>query len=172
MNRYKFLLSTPVSNSKTIGLFPWGTIIDSKQSDISKNLLVFSDEGLQFLRNIAHSTNVVLFINQFKMHPLSMEDFQELVNSIDRVVKEQGVTVLGPYWAPGTQKNDPFVVPNPGMFYRATETANINWENIEVLSASDDDLSAAKKVKATPIKIGSSHKTYTSFNSVSEWLNS
>ena len=170
MNRYAFLLNKENIKSKTIGLFPWGTIIDNSNSDINKNLLIFTESGIEFLKSIASTTSVVLFVNQFKTRPLSMEDFQDLINTIENFVKEQGVNVIGTYWAPGTQKNDPFVVPNPGMFYRVSENTSLNWEGVEVLSSSDDDLSAAKKVKATPIKIGSSHKIYQSFKTVNDWL--
>jgi hypothetical protein len=39
-----------------------------------------------------------------------------------------------------------------------------------VLSASDNDLSAAKKVNAIPIKIGDKHQKFDSFNSLIEWI--
>jgi len=173
MNRYKFLLNQPVVPSDTIGLFPWGTIIDSAASNITDQYFVCSDEGSHFLNKIASTTSVVLFINQFKLTPLSMADFQELANSIEGLVKQHGVTVKGTYWAPGFDQHDPYVVPNPGMFRRATENIGINWSNIKVLSAFDDDLVAAKKVKAIPIKIGSNkNKSFTSFKSILEWADS
>lgn len=170
MNRYKFLLNQPVTESKVIGIFPWGTIIDSTASNVSNHYFVCSDEGSQFLNKIASTTSVVLFINQFKSNPLSMSDFQELVNAIENLVKQHGVTVKGTFWAPGLNRNDPYVVPNPGMFHRATENIGINWSNIEVLSAFDDDLIAAKKVKAIPVKIGNKHKVFASFKSILDWL--
>lgn len=171
MNRYKFLLSSPQLSNKVIGLFPWGTVIDPVNSDLKKDQINFFDNGVEFLKELPKKgISVVLFINQFKPHPLTMEKLQTFVNAIEGFVKDQGVTVLGAYWCPGVDRNDPFVVPNPGMFVRVTENTGIAWDNIPVLSASDIDLSAASKVKATPILIGKEHKKYTSFNSLSEWI--
>lgn len=171
MNRYKFLLNTTLNNNQIIGLFPWGTIIDTTTTDLKKDQITFFDSGMDFLRNLASkNVSVVLFINQFKPHPLVMDKLQSVVTAIENVVKEQGVTVIGTYWCPGVDRNDPFVVPNPGMFVRVTENTGIAWDNIPVLSASDVDLSAASKVKAAPILIGKEHKKYTSYNSLSEWI--
>jgi len=76
------------------------------------------------------------------------------------------------YWCPGVDKKDPFVVPNPGMFVRVTENLNINWVDVPVLSAAENDLSAANKVKATPIMIGTKHNKYISYPDLANWLQS
>ena len=89
---------------------------------------------------------------------------------MEQFVRDQGVAVMGTYWCPSVDKKDPFVVPNPGMFVRVTENLAVDWNKIPVLSVSEIDLSAANKVKAEPIMIGSKHNKYASYDSLSNWL--
>ena len=171
MNRYKFLLKNTQKSDNFIGLFPWGTIIDPVNTDLKKDQINFFDEGIDFLKKLSSKNiPVVLFINQFKPHPVAMDKLQGFTEAIEKFVREQGVDVMGMYWCPGVDLKDPYVVPNPGMFVRVTENIGVNWKDVPVLSIHDNDLSAANKVKATPIKIGGSHKKYTSFSSLNNWI--
>jgi histidinol phosphatase-like enzyme len=171
MNRYRYLIADTQNSNKFIGLFPWGILIDSALTDHKKNEIHFTDAGVDFLKALAaKNISVVLFMNQFKPHVLSYEKLGEFVSSVEGFVKSQGVNSIGMYWCPGIDQKDPFVVPNPGMFVRVTENIGVDWKDIPVLSAGDADLSAASKVKATPIKIGSVHKKYQSFDSLANWL--
>ena len=173
MNRYKSLLKNTQKSDKFIGLFPWGTIIDSEKTDHKKDEIHFTDQGIEFLQSLARkNVSVVMFINQFKPYPIPMDKLKSFADAVEGYVRSQNVSVHGVYWAPGYDKKDPFVVPNPGMFLRVTENLGTNWENIEVLSASEVDLSAAVKVKATPVLIGSEHKKYKSFTDLTSWVNS
>jgi histidinol phosphatase-like enzyme len=174
MNRYTYILDKISSeqSERFIGIFPWELIID-KTTDVRGDQINFLDEGMDFLHKLsAKKIAVVMFINQFKTYPLSMEKFGNFVSAIENFVKGQGVDLKGVYWCPGTDKRDPFVVPNPGMFLRVTENLGTDWTNIPVLSVSEIDLSAAVKVKATPIKIGSKHNKHQSFESLAAWLDS
>lgn len=171
MNRYKYILKTIVGSttSKTIGLFPWGTIIDTKDTSIKNHQLTFLEEGVEFLNQLsANNVSVVLFINQFKP-AVPMKDLQDFSEAVEDFVKKQNVNVIGMYWAPGTEKQDPYVVPNPGMFNRVTENTGMQWDNIPVLSISELDLSAASKAKAAPIKIGSASTKWKTYSTLKEW---
>jgi histidinol phosphatase-like enzyme len=172
MNRYAYILqSVTETNSTTIGLFPWGTIVDPVTTDHKKSQISFYEHGVDFLRQLAgKNISVVLFLNQFKPHVLPMEDLKNFADSVEQFVRDQGVAVLGMYWCPGIEKKDPFVVPNPGMFVRVTENLGINWDKIPVLSASEVDLSAAAKVKAEPIMIGAKHNKYASYADLADWV--
>lgn len=174
MNRYSYILDNNTVNKsdRFIGIFPWELIID-KSTDVRKDQIDFLDTGVEFLHKLAmKNIGLIMFINQFKTYPLPMDKFGGFVNAIENFVKEQGVNLIGAYWCPGTDKRDPFVVPNPGMFLRVTENLGTDWTNIPVLSVSEIDLSAAVKVKAMPIKIGSKHNKHQSFDSLSAWLDS
>jgi len=174
MNRYAYILqSTTQNNGTIIGLFPWGTIVDPSTTDHKKSQISFYEHGVDFLKQLSgKNISVVLFLNQFKPYPLSMEDLKNFADSVEQFVRDQGVAVLGMYWCPGIEKKDPFVVPNPGMFVRVTENLGIDWNKLQVLSASDVDLSAAAKVKANPVMIGAKHNKYTSYASLYDWVSS
>lgn len=175
MNRYKFLLDNLPSGSKEIiGLFPFGTLIDTKNTSIKNQQLHFLEEGVHFLEKLAtKNVSIVLFFNQFKP-PVPANELEAFTNAVADFVMKQGITVIGPYWCPGIDKRDPFVVPNPGMFHRVTENTGMSWDGIPVISANELDLTAAVKVKATAIKIGgnSNNSKWTTYESLDNWLNS
>jgi histidinol phosphatase-like enzyme len=174
MNRYTYALkSTTQNNGTIIGLFPWGTIVDPTTTDHKKSQIGFYEYSIDFLKQLAvKNTSVVLFLNQFKPHVLPMDDLKNFADSVEQFVRDQGVAVLGMYWCPGIDKKDPFVVPNPGMFLRVTENLGIDWNKIPVLSSNEANLSAAVKVKATPIMIGAKHNKYTSYSNLADWVSS
>ena len=175
MNRYTYILESinSATSTKFIGLFPWGTVIDPVNTIHKNSQIAFLEQGVEFLKDLrSRNISVILFINQFKPHPLTYDDLKNFIESVEQFVREQGVSVMGTYWCPGFDKKDPFVVPNPGMFLRVTENLGIDWAKIPVLSAHDVDLSAASKVKATPIKIGNTHDKYQSYTTLSDWVSS
>lgn len=179
MSRFKHLVIQETTTTETsdtpklVGLFPFNTLVDPKTSDIHAGKIDFLVSGGEALRELARKNySVVLFINQFKQRPLPMEHFQGLNQAIDNFVKQSGTTIAGLYWTPGSAKADPFVVPNAGMFNRATENQGINWTDIPVLSTYDADLLAATKVGALPIKIGNGSEKWTHFDSLFEWTKS
>lgn len=172
MNRFKHLLDNiPARSSNTVlGIFPWGLIIDDKATNIKNQQLYFVDQGIEFLQQIAkRQIPVVMFLNQFKP-PVPMNNLKELAEAVENYVKQHGVNLIGVYWCPGIDKKDPFVVPNAGMFHRVTENTGIAWDNMPVISSSDVDLSAAVKVKASPIKIGGNSTKWATYTSLNDWL--
>jgi histidinol phosphatase-like enzyme len=174
MNRFKHLLDnvSTSTNNRIIGLFPFGTVIDTKNTSIKNQQLHFLEEGVEFLQQLStKSVSVVLFFNQFKP-PVPMNDLEQFAAAVADFVTKQGVAVIGPYWCPGSDKKDPFVVPNPGMFTRVTENTGIKWDNLTVISANELDLMAASKVKALPVKIGGVSTKWTTFASLLDWNNS
>jgi histidinol phosphatase-like enzyme len=171
MNRFKYLLDNiPTrSSSGVLGIFPWGLIIDDKETSIKNQRLTFTDEGVEFLQIIASKqTPMVLFLNQFKP-PVPMNTLKEFAEAVEDFVKKQGVNLVGMYWCPGSDKKDPFVVPNAGMFHRVTENTGISWDGMPVISNNELDLTAALKVKALPIKIGGNSTKWTTFASLGDW---
>lgn len=174
MNRFKYLLDNiPTrSNNEVLGIFPWGLIIDDKETSIKNQRLTFIDEGVEFLQTVAvKQTPVVLFLNQFKP-PVPMNTLKDFVGAVEDFVKKQGVNLVGMYWCPGNDKKDPFVVPNAGMFHRVTENTGIAWDAMPVISNNELDLIAASKVNAVPIKIGGNSTKWTTFASLADWNNS
>jgi histidinol phosphatase-like enzyme len=176
MSRFKYILEQPVtpkSERKLVGLFPFNTVVD-QSSDVSGGKLHFIDSALEGL-NILASKNydVILFINQFKTRPLSHQAFESMNKAIENTFRSKGVNVAGVYWCPVIDKNDPFVTPNAGMFSRVTENQGIKWTDIQVLSTSENDLKAAERAGAVPVKIGSkSGKWNQSFDSTLDWVKS
>lgn len=179
MSRYSYVLdnSAPskeeIPASKIFGLFPFNSLIQTSTTDIKNGKIDFLHSGLEGLQHLAEKNySVVLFVNQFKSTPLTYEAFNNLNKVLENVVLSTGVKVLGIYWCPNTNKTDPFVTPNAGMFNKATENQNIAWNGVNVVSSSDADLNAASKVGATPIKIGNGSKQWTHFSTFFEWARS
>lgn len=161
MSRFNHILTnTPTAStftpqSKIIGLFPFNALVDPNTTDVHSGKIDFLESAIAGLRILAeHNYSVVVFINQFKSRQMSHENFNSLNAAVERFINAQGVKVVGIYWCPSIAKNDPYVVPNPGMFHRASENQSIDWSNIPVISSFDKDLLAASSAKATPVKIG------------------
>ena len=175
MSRFKHLLTTPAefsnTESKIIGVFPFNALIDPAKTDVHSGRIEFLESGIEGLKLLGKKNiSVVLMINQFKQRQVSMDNFQMLNQTVERFITSKGVSVAGLYWCPSIVKFDPYVVPNAGMFNRATENQQINWDNIPVVSTSDDDLIAASKVNAQAIKIGSGSNKWTHFNTFYDWV--
>lgn len=174
MSRFSYLLEKKfeLTESKIIGVFPFNALIDPRVTDVHNGRIEFLDSAMQGLKFLSEKKySIVLFINQFKRQ-LPMEHFQSLNGAVDKFIKGTGVNILNIYWCPSIDKNDPFVVPNSGMFNRATENQGIQWEGIPVISSFDNDLMAASKVKAIPVKIGNGSDKWTHFNSFLDWTSS
>lgn len=176
MSRFKHLLTTPavssITGSKIIGVFPFNALIDPTNTDVHAGRIDFLESSIEGLKLIGKKNiSVILMINQFRQRQVSMDNFQMLNQTVERFISSQGVTVAGLYWCPSIVKFDPYVVPNAGMFNRATENQQIKWDNIPVVSTSDNDLIAASKVNAQAIKIGSGSNKWTHFNTFYEWVN-
>lgn len=172
MNRFEYLLAGLTNNTKQqiIGLFPFGTVIDAKNTSIKNQQLHFLEEGVEFLQQIStKNISVVLFFNQFRP-PIPMNELEQFTAAVADFVTKQGVNVIGPYWCPGVDKKDPFVVPNPGMFTRVTENTGMKWDNIPVISTNELDLMAATKVKALPVKIGDASTKFKVYTNLNSWL--
>ena len=174
MSRYSFVLNNTGSpkTKKIIGLFPFNAIVDPNTTNVHLGKLDFLTSAVDGLEKLAKKNySVVLFINQFKTRQLSHEQFQPLNQAVEKFVKERGVEVVGVYWCPMIDKKDPYVVPNPGMFNRVTENTGIAFEGLHVISSSDNDLAAAAKVKAVPIKIGNGPGKWAHHSSLLEFVN-
>jgi len=175
MSRFKYLLdkneNTNLDEVKLVGLFPFNTLVDVNSTDPSIGKLGFLDTALASLEVLARKNySVILFINQFKNKQLHNESFQSMNRTIEGIVSKHGLKVAGLYWCPGVDKNDPFVVPNAGMFSKVTENQGVAWKDIPVLSTFDADLKAAEKAGATSIKIGKGAGKWPQFNTIAEWV--
>lgn len=171
MSRFRYVLEKPIEDRlpTVFGLFPFSTVVDSNTFDFKSGKLDFHNSAVDALKLLGgKNCSVILFVNQFK-NKLSFDQFQQLNKVLENFISSHGIKVAGLYWCPSTDKNDPFVVPNPGMFNRVTENQGIDWDNIPVIATSDSDLLAAERAKATPIKIGKGSSKWTQFDSFLDW---
>ena len=174
MSRFRYVLEQPIVDKlpTVFGLFPFGSIIDSSKFDFKSGKMDFHNSAIEALKILgSKNSSVILFVNQFKNNKLTFDQFQQLNKVIENFVASHGVKVAGLYWCPATDRNDLFVVPNPGMFGRVTENQGIDWDGVPVISTSDNDLLAAERAKAVPIKIGKGSNKWTQFDSFLEWAN-
>ena len=173
MSRFKYILdkneNTDTGEKKLVGIFPFNTMIDIDSTDVSKGQLGFLDVALDGLKLLAEKNYaVILFINQFKTKPLAYESFQSMNATIENTIRNQKITLAGLYWCPTSDKNDPYVTPNAGMFMKATENQGIVWANTPVLATADADLKAANKIGANGVKIG----RHSEYKTVLDWAKS
>jgi histidinol phosphatase-like enzyme len=87
-----------------------------------------------------------------------MQDFENILGSFKEFVGSVGGRVVNNYYAPGTDKSDPYVKPNPGMFERAAGENNVKWDEAVYIGSDINDVKAANKIKAQPILITSLSK--------------
>jgi histidinol phosphatase-like enzyme len=170
MSRYKTLLNSNDNGStpkKIVGIFPFNCLVNADSTDVTNGRLDFLESALKALQDLGKKKySVVLFINQFKNTPLSYEHFSALNQAMENFVRSQGVEVAGLYWCPSLDPTDIYVTPNPGMFQRVTENQSITWKDVPVISSNSNDLKAAEKVKAIPIRIGNGPNKWTRFDSL------
>ena len=88
---------------------------------------------------------------------LEMYDFENIIAGARQFIEQLGGRVRNVYYAPGTDKNDPYVKPNAGMWERAAAENNFKWEGCYFVGSETNDVKASTKVKATPILIKSAN---------------
>lgn len=160
-------IQSQTTTSRIVGLFPFMATVNPTTTKPNIGHIDFIPSAIEAFSKLASKNiSVILFINQFKNHPLNYESFMSMNQAVEKFLTSTGIKVSGLYWCPSTDKNDPYVVPNSGMFVKAKENQKITWSGIPIVSSSENDLIAAEKAGAMPIKIGKAHakwKTYPTF---------
>ena len=146
------------NNRKVIGLTLFGVILDNKNAFSPGQQLTVSNETIEAIKILITKGYDFLFIagqppNRTKN--LEIQDFENIFQSIKEIITQVGGRIKNVYYAPSTDKNDPYVKPNIGMFERAQNEGMIKWEGSYFIGVEPNDVKAAVKSKAIPVLITS-----------------
>lgn len=144
------------ANRKVIGLSIFGAVLDNTTPFTPGNQLKLIDGADLALQMLIQKGYDFLFITGQPPHRtknLENHDFENILEAIREIVGSMGGSVKYAYYAPGTDKNDPYVKPNPGMFERAQNENMVTWSDSIFVGVEPNDVKAALKVKATPVII-------------------
>jgi histidinol phosphatase-like enzyme len=94
---------------------------------------------------------------QNRTQALSIQDFENILASAREMIVQHGGNVKNAYYAPGVDKNDPYVKPNTGMFDRAQNEGMIKWSESYFIGSEASDVKAAIKVRSVPVLIKSAN---------------
>lgn len=89
---------------------------------------------------------------------LENHDFENIISGAGEFISQLGGRVRNVYYAPGIDKNDPYVKPNPGMLERAQNENNFKWSDTLFVGSELNDIKMSVKVGADPVLIGNTEK--------------
>jgi HAD superfamily hydrolase (TIGR01662 family) len=146
---------------KIIGLTLFGVIFDNSIPFTPGNQLNVADgvpDAIGMLTQKGYDFLVIQGQPSSRTRNLDMQDFENILGSFREFVGSVGGRVVNNYYAPGIDKSDPYVKPNPGMFERAAAENNVKWDESIYIGSDINDVKAANKIKAQPILITSLSK--------------
>ena len=149
------------ANRKVIGMTLFGVLLDNTTPFTPGQQLVISDGVIDAVKILISKGYDFLFITgqpQNRTQALSMQDFENILASAREIIEQHGGRVKNAYYAPGIDKNDPYVKPNTGMFDRAQNEGMVKWAESYFIGSEVNDVKAAIKVKSVPVLIKSAGK--------------
>ena len=149
------------ANRKVIGMTLFGVLLDNTTPFTPGQQLVISDGVIDAVKILISKGYDFLFITgqpQNRTQALSMQDFENILASAREIIEQHGGRVKNAYYAPGVDKNDPYVKPNTGMFDRAQNEGMVKWAESYFIGSEANDVKAAIKVKSVPVLIKSAGK--------------
>jgi histidinol phosphatase-like enzyme len=149
------------ANRKDIGMTLFGVLLDNTTPFTPGQQLVISDGVIDAVKLLISKGYDFLFITgqpQNRTQALSIQDFENILASAREIIEQHGGRVKNAYYAPGVDKNDPYVKPNTGMFDRAQNEGMIKWAESYFIGSEANDVKAAMKVKSVPVLIKSAGK--------------
>ena len=149
------------ANRKVIGMTLFGVLLDNTTPFTPGQQLVISDGVIDAVKLLISKGYDFLFITgqpQNRTQALSIQDFENILASAREIIEQHGGRVKNAYYAPGLDKNDPYVKPNTGMFDRAQNEGMLKWAESYFIGSEANDVKAAMKVKSVPVLIKSAGK--------------
>jgi HAD superfamily hydrolase (TIGR01662 family) len=146
------------ANRKVVGVSLFGVIFDNSIPFTPGDQLQIADGAEAAIKLLAQKGYDLLVISGQPAHRtrnLEVQDFENILAATRDGVERLGGRIKNAYYAPGVDKNDPYVKPNAGMFERAQNEKMVKWSETVFVGADVTDVKAATKVKATPVLIKS-----------------
>ena len=149
------------ANRKVLGLTLFGVLFDNSKPFTPGNQLEIAegaDKAIQLLTQKGYDFVIVAGQAPVRTKNLEQQDFENILTGTKDIFEKLGARVKSSYYAPGVDKNDPYVKPNTGMFERAQNEGFIKWDGTYYIGAEANDAKVAAKVKAIPVLIKSPGK--------------
>lgn len=149
------------ANRKVIGITLFGVLFDNSTPFTPGNQLSIAEgaeKAIQMLTQKGYDFVVIAGQAPKRTKNLEQYDFENILTSTREIFEALGGRIKTAYYAPGIDKNDPYVKPNIGMFERAQNEGFVKWEGTHYIGAEPNDIKAAAKVKAIPVVIKSAGK--------------
>jgi HAD superfamily hydrolase (TIGR01662 family) len=143
---------------KTIAVSLFGVLFDNSKPFTPGNQLAIAEGaelGLQMMAQKGYDLLIITGQPPSRTKSLEIEDFENILGAVAEICQKLGCNIKNAYYAPSTDKNDPFVKPNIGMFERAEKENNLNWSDMYYVGVESSDVKAASKVSAKPVIIKS-----------------
>jgi D-glycero-D-manno-heptose 1,7-bisphosphate phosphatase len=152
------------ANRKVIGITLFGVLFDNSVPFTPGNQLTVADgadKAIQILTQKGYDFVIIAGQAPSRTKNLDQQDFENILNGTREIFESMGARIKSAYYSPGTDKSDPYVKPNIGMFERAQSEGFIKWDGTYYVGAESNDVKAAAKVKSIPvlIKSGKGSKT-------------
>jgi HAD superfamily hydrolase (TIGR01662 family) len=149
------------ANRKVIGVTLFGVLFDNSRPFTPGNQLEIAegaDKAIQLLTQKGYDFVIVAGQAPARTKNLDQQDFENILDGTKDIFEKLGARVKSAYYAPGVDKNDPYVKPNTGMFDRAQNEGFVKWEGTYYIGAEANDAKVSAKVKAIPVLIKSPGK--------------
>jgi len=149
------------ANRKVIGITLFGVLFDNSKPFTPGNQLEIAegaDKAIQLLTQKGYDFVIVAGQAPARTKNLDQQDFENILTGTKDIFEQLGARVKSAYYAPGVDKNDPYVKPNTGMFERAQNEGFVKWEGTYYIGAEANDAKVSAKVKAIPVLIKSPGK--------------
>jgi len=144
------------ANRKVIGFTLFGVLFDNSKPFTPGNQLELAegaDRAIQLITQKGYDFVIVSGQAPARTKNLDQQDFENILAGTRDIFENLGARIKSVYYAPGVDKNDPYVKPNTGMFERAQAEGFVTWNGSYYIGAEVNDVKAAAKVKAIPVLI-------------------
>ena len=176
------------ANRKVVGVSLFGVILENKNPFTPGDQLAIAGDvetAIQLLAKKGYDLLIISGQPALRTRNLEIQDFENIITAVRDIAQQMGNRVKNAYYAPGTDKNDPYVRPNAGMWERAQNEKMVTWADTYFVGSDANDVKAATKVRAMPVLIKSANKEIKTkafelmhqvkvqeFNSLLEFVNS
>ena len=176
MGRYSAyidIISQIKQNKKSIGMSVFNVLIDNSKPFTPGDQLEiypFVQEAIQILTQKGYDLLLITGQPPRRTKDISIEDFDNILDSLKTMTAEFGGQVKSSYYTPATDKTNPYVKPNTGMFKRAENENNVIWKDTFFIGCDKNDIKAALSLPTTAILVGNT-KDNTDNGSVQKFEN-
>jgi HAD superfamily hydrolase (TIGR01662 family) len=143
-------------NRKVIGIGLFNVIVDNSKVFTPGDTLVplaGADQAIQVLSKKGYDFILITGQPALRTKTLEIQDFENIITGAREFITQLGGRLRNAYYAPGTDKNDPYVKPNAGMLERAQNENNFKWADTYFVGSETNDVKMSSKVKANPVLI-------------------